>query len=42
MNQVSFALLVVLGLMLTGYVGLAAWRAGDDRVEITGTMWKHR
>jgi hypothetical protein len=26
MSQISFALLIMLGLALTGYYGLAAWR----------------
>jgi hypothetical protein len=44
MSQISFALLIALGLALTGYFGLAAWRlSGDDRTEITGTVLpKHR
>jgi hypothetical protein len=44
MSQISFALLIVLGLALTGYFGLAAWRlSGDDHTEITGTVLpKHR
>jgi hypothetical protein len=44
MSQISFAFLIVLGLALTGYFGLAAWRlSGDDHTEITGTVLpKHR
>ena len=39
MSKVSFALLIVLGLTLTSYFGLAAWRAsGEDQTEILGTV----
>jgi hypothetical protein len=39
MTQISYAVLIVLGLVLTGYFGAAAWRlSGDDRAEITGTV----
>jgi hypothetical protein len=39
MSRFSFAVLIVLGLMLTSYFGLAAWRAsGGDQTEITGTV----
>jgi hypothetical protein len=39
MTNVSFAVLIALGLMLTSYFGLAAWRAsGGDQTEITGTV----
>lgn len=43
MNQVSFVVLIVLGLALTGYFGLAAWRlSGEDHAEITGAVFtKH-
>jgi hypothetical protein len=38
MNQIAFALLIVVGLTLTGYFGFAAWRSsGDDHV-ITGVI----
>jgi hypothetical protein len=37
MSQVSFALLIVIGLTLTAYFGVAAWRLSDDRqIDITG------
>jgi hypothetical protein len=40
MTQTFFALLIVLGLALTGYFGLAAWRlSGEDHGEITGTVF---
>jgi len=44
MNQVSFVVLIVLGLALTGYFGLAAWRlSSEDHAEITGAVFsKHR
>jgi hypothetical protein len=39
MSRLSFAVLIVLGLMLTSYFGLAAWRAsGGDQTETTGTV----
>jgi hypothetical protein len=39
MSRFSFAVLIVLGLMLTGYFGSAAWRAsGGDQAETTGTV----
>jgi hypothetical protein len=39
MGKVSFAILIVLGLTLTSYFGLAAWRAsGGDQAEITGAI----
>ena len=38
MTQISYAVLIVLGLV-TAYFGAAAWRlSGDDRAEITGTV----
>ena len=44
MSQVSFVVLIVLGLALTGYFGLAAWRvSNEDHPDITGTIFsKHR
>src|ERR1035438_6291663 len=40
MSQISFVVLIALGLALTGYYGLAAWRASvADRTEITGTVF---
>lgn len=44
MNQVSFVVLIVLGLALTGYFGLAAWRvSNEDHPDITRTIFsKHR
>jgi hypothetical protein len=37
MSKFSFAVLIVLGLTLTSYFGLAAWRAsGGDQTETTG------
>jgi hypothetical protein len=39
MVRFSFTILIVLGLMLTSYFGLAAWRAsGEDQPDITGTV----
>lgn len=39
MSRFCFAVLIVLGLMLTSYFGLAAWCAsGGDQREITGTV----
>ena len=39
MVRFSFSVLIVLGLMLTSYFGLAAWRAsGGDQPDITGTV----
>ena len=38
MSQVSFALLIAIGLTLTAYFGVAAWRLSDDQqMDITGT-----
>ena len=43
MNQVSFVVLIVLGLALTGYFGLAAWRlSSDDHAEITGAIFSRQ
>jgi hypothetical protein len=39
MSQISFVVLIVVGLALTGYFGLAAWRvSGEDHAEITGAV----
>jgi hypothetical protein len=39
MVRFSFAVLIVLGLTLTSYFGLAAWHAsGGDQTDITGTV----
>jgi hypothetical protein len=39
MVRFSFSVLIVLGLMLTSYFGLAAWRvSGGDQPDITGTV----
>jgi hypothetical protein len=39
MTQISYAVLIILGLALTAYFGATAWRlSGDDRAEITGTV----
>jgi hypothetical protein len=39
MVRFSFSVLIVLGLLLTSYFGLAAWRAsGGDQPDITGTL----
>ncbi len=39
MVRFSFAVLIVLGLTLTSYLGMAAWRAsGGDQTDITGTV----
>jgi hypothetical protein len=39
MSQITYALLIVVGLTLTGYFGLAAWQSsgGDDQVT-TGAL----
>jgi hypothetical protein len=43
MNQLIFVVLIALGLTLTGYLGLAAWRlSGDEHAEITGTILPNR
>jgi hypothetical protein len=37
MSRLSFALLIVTGLMLTAYFGAAAWRLSDDsHLDVTG------
>ena len=37
MSRLSFALLIVAGLMLTAYFGAAAWRLSDDsHMDVTG------
>jgi hypothetical protein len=39
MSRLSFALLIVTGLVLTTYFGTAAWRLSDDsRSDITGQI----
>jgi hypothetical protein len=39
MTQISYAVLIVLGLVFTAYFGVAAWRlSSDDHAEITGTI----
>jgi len=39
MVRLSFALLIVTGLVLTAYFGAAAWRVSDDsQMDITGTF----
>jgi hypothetical protein len=39
MTQISYALLIVLGLTFTVYFGFAAWRVSDDdHAEITRTV----
>jgi hypothetical protein len=44
MNQVSFVVLIALGLVLTCYFGVTAWRlSSEDHTAITGTVFpKHR
>jgi hypothetical protein len=44
MNQVSFVVLIALGLALTGYFGVTAWRlSSEDHTAVTGTVFpKHR
>lgn len=44
MSQISFVVLIVVGLALTGYFGLAAWRvSSEDHPEITGAIFsEHR
>ncbi len=42
MSQITYALLIVVGLTLTGYFGFAAWQSsGDDQVT-TGAILRHR
>jgi hypothetical protein len=43
MSQITYALLIVVGLTLTGYFGLAAWQSsgGDDQVT-TGAISRPR
>ena len=39
MTQISYSVLIALGLVRTAYFGAAAWRlSGDDHTEITGTV----
>jgi len=39
MGQIASAFIIALSLLLTGYYGLAAWRASDaDRAAITGAL----
>jgi hypothetical protein len=39
MSRVSFALLIVMSLVLTAYFGAAAWRMSDDGgADITGQI----
>jgi hypothetical protein len=39
MVRFSFAVLIVMGLTLTSYFGVAAWRASSgDQPDITGTV----
>ena len=38
MVRFSFAVLIVMGLTLTSYFGVAAWRASGDQPNITGTV----
>jgi hypothetical protein len=42
MSQITYAFLIVVGLTLTGYFGMAAWQSsGDDQIT-TGAMLRHR
>ena len=42
MSQTAYAVLIVIGLTLTGYFALAAWHlSGDERV-VTGTVSPRR
>jgi hypothetical protein len=42
MSQFTYALLIAVGLTLTGYFGMAAWQlSGDDQVT-TGAILRHR
>jgi hypothetical protein len=38
MTQISYAVLIVLGLMFTAYFGAGVRLSGDDHAEITGTV----
>ena len=38
MPQISYALLIVLGLAFTGYFGWAAWRLSGEHALIPGTV----
>ena len=43
MTQVSFVVLIAVGLALTGYFGVTAWRlSSENRTEVTGTVVGHR
>jgi hypothetical protein len=41
MSQMAYAVLIVIGLTLTGYFGLAAWQSSGDERVVTGTV-SHR
>jgi hypothetical protein len=39
MSQLAFALLIIAGLVFTGYVATEAWRATDDnQMDVTGQI----
>jgi hypothetical protein len=38
MSRLSFALLIVKGLALTVYFGVAAWRSDDSHLDVTGQI----
>jgi hypothetical protein len=42
MSQTAYAVLIVIGLALTGYFGLAAWHSSGDERVVTGTASQRR
>jgi hypothetical protein len=38
MNQAAYALLIFIGLALTGYFGLAAWESSSEDRVMTGSI----
>jgi hypothetical protein len=38
MSQTAYALLIFIGLTLTGYFGLAAWQSSSEDRVMTGTI----
>ena len=40
MSKVSFALLIMTGLTLTVYFGVAAWRLSDDEPSVQQNAWR--
>ena len=42
MSQAAYAVLIVIGLTLTGYFGLVAWHSSGDERVVTGTVSQRR